>query len=222
MRPVAQAIALGPVPAGSMKPQLAAIAAGSASRSGSAPSATVRLATTGMMPLAVATLLANSVIRITSATTATATIHRGSAESGSSDWPSQAARPEAVIPAASASPPPNIMITSHGARLASGQVSSGRPVPSGTTNSSRPTNTAIVPSVSAPSGRRGSVSGWVTQSRKASANSGTRRFSCTVQSRWVAIAACAAATSNRSSPTRCTRAMISAASGTPSKTSGTP
>src|SRR5690606_31386088 len=100
MRPVAQAIALGPVPAGSMKPQLAAIAAGSASRSGSAPSATVRLATTGMMPLAVATLLANSVIRITSATTATATIHSGSAESGNSDWPSQAARPEAVIPAA--------------------------------------------------------------------------------------------------------------------------
>src|SRR5690606_32715532 len=66
--PVAQAIALGPVPAGSMKPQLAAIAAGSASSSGSAPSATVRLATIGMMPLAVATLLANSVIRITKAT----------------------------------------------------------------------------------------------------------------------------------------------------------
>ncbi len=56
------------------------------------------------------------------------------------------------MPAASASPPPNIMITPHGARSASAQLSSGRPVPSGRTNSNRPTNTAMVPSVNAPSG----------------------------------------------------------------------
>ena len=59
MCPVDQAMALGPVPAGSMKPQLAASAAGMASKIGSTPSATTSAATTGMIPLAVATLLAN-------------------------------------------------------------------------------------------------------------------------------------------------------------------
>src|SRR3546814_20400056 len=66
--PVAQGGALGPVLDGSMKPQLAAIATGSASRIGSTPVAAISAASTGMIPLAVATLLANSVIRMVSAT----------------------------------------------------------------------------------------------------------------------------------------------------------
>ena len=68
MWPVAQAIALGPVPDGSMKPQLAAQAAGRASRIGSMPVAAMIPATTGMIPLAAATLVANSVITMTIAT----------------------------------------------------------------------------------------------------------------------------------------------------------
>src|SRR5918994_575459 len=68
MCPVAQAIALGPVPDGSMKPQLAAQAAGKASRIGSIPVAAITPATTGIIPLAAATLDANSVIKMTSAT----------------------------------------------------------------------------------------------------------------------------------------------------------
>src|SRR5699024_4552774 len=74
---VAQAIALGPVPDGSMKPQLAANAAGSASRIGSAPSATASAATTGMIALAAAMLLANSVITTTIATTTAASTISG-------------------------------------------------------------------------------------------------------------------------------------------------
>src|ERR687898_506644 len=73
MCPVAQAIALGPVPDGSMKPQLAAQAAGKASRMGSMPVAAMIPATTGMMPLAAATLDANSVMTTTMATSTSAT-----------------------------------------------------------------------------------------------------------------------------------------------------
>src|SRR3546814_55005 len=101
--PVAQASALGPVPEGSMKPQLAAIATGSASSTGSAPVAAISAASTGMMPLAVATLLANSVINMVSATIVAASRIVGTLPSGASTAPSQAASPLAVIAAASAS-----------------------------------------------------------------------------------------------------------------------
>ena len=153
MWPVAQAIALGPVPDGSMKPQLAAQAAGSASRIGSMPVAAMIPATTGMIPLAAATLDANSVITTTIATSTSATTSGCTARSGWSAVPSQSPSPDAPMPAASARPPPNSMITPHGARLASSQLSSARPVPSGITNSSSAPAMAIVPSVSESSGR---------------------------------------------------------------------
>src|SRR3546814_13404480 len=101
-----------------MKPQLAAIATGSASSTGSAPVAAISAASTGMMPLAVATLLANSVINMVSATIVAASRIVGTLPSGASTAPSQAASPPAVIAAASASPPPNIIMTPHGARAA--------------------------------------------------------------------------------------------------------
>src|SRR3546814_9543009 len=50
--------------------------------------------------LAVATLEANSVTRMTSATNTRATISGGTTESGCSAVPSQVARPDSVIPAA--------------------------------------------------------------------------------------------------------------------------
>src|SRR5688572_27991103 len=82
---VAQAMALGPVPDGSMKPQLAAQAAGSASRIGSMPVAAMIPATTGMMPLAAATLDANSVMTITMATKTHTTTRGWTSRKGWSD-----------------------------------------------------------------------------------------------------------------------------------------
>lgn len=87
-------------PAGSMKPQLAAIAAGSASRIGSAPIAATSAATTGMILPAAATLLANSVTTTTKPTRTSAMIGSGTAASGSIFSPSQPARPDLVMPMA--------------------------------------------------------------------------------------------------------------------------
>ena len=114
----------------------AAMAALTANRAGSAPVATISPPTTGIMPDAVATLDANSVTKMTSATSESATMTGCIALNGPSASPSQPARPEALIPAASARPPPNIIITPQGARSASFQTRMGRPVPSGTTKSS--------------------------------------------------------------------------------------
>ena len=100
--PLAQAIALGPVPEGSIKPQLAASAAGIASSTGSAPVAKISAAITGMTPLAVATFEANSVISTTSPVTASAMTMTGTRWSGSSASPSHVPSPESMIPEASA------------------------------------------------------------------------------------------------------------------------
>ena len=150
---VAQAIALGPVPDGSMKPQLDAMAALTASSAGSAPVAAMSPPTTGITPDAVATFDANSVTMMTMPTSTAATMRGWTVERGRNTSPNQSARPEALIPAARASPPPNIMMTPHGARSASFQFKIGRPVPSGTMNRRRDTRIAIVPSSSIPLGR---------------------------------------------------------------------
>ena len=157
--PLAQAKALGPVPDGIIKPQLAAIDADMASSQGSAPVAATNPATTGITPLAVATLLANSVINITSAVTAEAMISGWTPASGRNASPNQAAKPDAPMPAAKASPPPNIMMTPHGARSASFHNSKGRPPPSGKMNNSSPPKIAMLPSVIAPLGNKGSING---------------------------------------------------------------
>ncbi len=187
-----------------------------ASSSGSAPSATTRLATTGMIPLAVATLLANSVIMITMATIASATMGSGTAASGSSDWPSQSASPNAVIPAASARPPPNIMITPHGARSASCHTSIGRPVPSGSRNSDQARrSTAIVPSVQRTFRQQGSSQRLQHPQHEGDDDDRHQALFGHGPGRCVSIVARAAATSNGCSPVRCTLAMIQAASGMP-------
>ena len=177
-------MALGPVPAGRMKPQLAASAAGIASRIACSPrpSAAARLAITGMIALAVATLLANSVISTTMATIASAISTSGTVSSGSSALPSQFASPLACIPAASARPPPNIMITPHGARSASLHLSSGHlfpfwSVPSGSRNSASEAMMAMVPSVQLSSGSKGATQRWLIHNAKVIAMIGTRRFS---------------------------------------------
>src|SRR3546814_5635061 len=80
------------------------------------------------MPLAVATLLANSVINMVRTTIVAASRIVGTLPSGASTAPSQAARPLAVIEAASASPPPNIMMTPHGARRTAEHTSERQPL----------------------------------------------------------------------------------------------
>src|SRR3546814_5530260 len=86
-------MALGAVPAGSMKPQLAAIAVGIASSSGSAPVAIINPATTGMKPDAEATLLANSVTRMMKAVSTSAITTSGTSFSIVRRSPSQTANP---------------------------------------------------------------------------------------------------------------------------------
>ena len=126
------------------------------------------------------------------------------------------------MPIAMASPPPNISTTSHGARLASGQVSIARPVPSGRTNSTSPAIAAIVPSVSPPLGKNPSSHGSATQARNARKTTGIRRRSGTVHCTEWPMAARAETGSKLSVWSFWTRAMIHAANGTAISAIGTP
>ena len=85
-----------------------------------------------------------------------------------------------------------------------------------------PAIAAMVPSSSPPTGNSGLSSGIETQAITVATNTGASRFSGVVQAGGKWIAARAAAGSKLSSWIRWTLAIISAASGTPSSTTGTP
>ena len=220
--PLAHATALGPVPDGIMKPQLAAIDAAIAINHGSAPVAATRPATTGSTPLAVATLLANSVIKMTKAVSAIAMITGCTTDSGSNASPSHTASPDCVMPAASARPPPNIIMTPQGALSASCHVSKGRPVPSGIRNSSSDPAIAMLPSVMPPLGSSGSNSRCPIHRPMTNRNIGTSRFSATDMGCALPMDARAASTSKLPAVTFCTRIRMNAHKGTPTITTGKP
>jgi hypothetical protein len=159
---------------------------------------------------------------MTMATSTAAIISGWTERSGCRATPIQSANPDAPIPAASARPPPNIMITPQGARFASSQLRMARPVPSGMTNRSSAAITAIVPSVSESLGRKGVTNGIAIQAATVSATSGTRRFSAVDQGPVSPIPARAAAGSKSVAETFCTFINIAQHSGTETRTSGIP
>ena len=126
------------------------------------------------------------------------------------------------MPAASAKPPPNIMITPQGALSASCQVSNGRPVPSGIRNNSNDPAIAMLPSVIPPLGKSGSSKGCPIHIPITKRKIGTSRFSATDMGRGLPMATRAASTSKLPAVTFCTRIRMNAHNGTPIITTGRP
>ena len=121
--PLPYTIAFGGVATGSMNAQLAPIAAGTTSNSGSTPSAIATAASIGKNAAAVAVLLVTSVRNIITSSAIMNNSKNGRKLKNCSEFPIQSARPVVVIAAARLSPPPNSIKTSHGSLFASLQSS---------------------------------------------------------------------------------------------------
>ena len=151
-------MALGGVPTGSMKAQVAANAAGIKSDIGSAPIPIATPPSTGMKVAAVAVFDVTSVRNRISVTTAAISSSTGSVPSPETCAPNHWSSPEAATAEASDSPPPNSSSTPHGSpSSASFHSSTIRPRPSpGSRNSAIPAAMAMAVSSSEPSGPRSS------------------------------------------------------------------
>ena len=112
--PVPKTMALGGVPTGSMKAQVAASVAGISSSIGSAPIPSATPPRIGMKVAAVAVFDVISVSRITIAVTAITSQIVGSAPSPDTCWPNHWSRPLADTAEARLSPPPNSISTPQG------------------------------------------------------------------------------------------------------------
>ena len=133
-RPVLNMMTFGAVATGSMKAQLALIAAGIIKRRGSMAAPIAAAARIGMSSDVVAVLLVASVRNVTARQMARMTANTGQAEIIDTPLPMDSDSPEDLNAAAMASPAPNRMSMPQGIFAAVSQSSSRPPLPFGTMN----------------------------------------------------------------------------------------
>ena len=132
--PVEKTIVLGAVATGSMKAQLALIAAGTIKRAGSISAPIAAAAKIGIISVVVAVLLVISVRNVIARQIMEISSKIGHPASPASASPRYALSPEAMNALAMAIPPPNRISIPQGIRAAVSQSSNLLPLPSGTRN----------------------------------------------------------------------------------------